>query len=114
MAIEKHPWVVTPDPADGALKLWRRSVALAVDLLRRGKIQPIGSVTLTANAATTTLADPNIGGNSIILLDARTANAAAEEGAGTLYKDAPGDGSIVINHANNVQTDRTFQYVVLG
>jgi len=31
-----------------------------------------------------------------------------------LYFDAPTDGSVVINHDNNANTDRTFNYVIVG
>lgn len=68
-----------------------------------------GSVTLTANSATTTLTDPRIGINSAVLLIPTTANAAAE--APYIAVTA---GSCTINHANNAQTDRTFRYAIVG
>jgi DNA-binding beta-propeller fold protein YncE len=46
----------------------------------------------------------------------RTANAAAELAAGTMYiTDANmGNGTFTVIHANNAQTDRDFRYAVVG
>lgn len=79
---------------------------------RRGRLNNGGEVTLTAGAATTTITDPLITTNSVIYLMAMTTNAAAA--LGTMYFDAPAAGSVVVNHANNAQTDRTFRYGVTG
>ena len=91
-----------------------RKVSLAVNNILRGKTNNTGAVTLTESSATTTLLDIRIGINSVILLQPTTANASAEIGAGTIYFDDPGNGSVVINHANNVQTDRIFKYAIIG
>jgi hypothetical protein len=93
---------------------WLRDVRDVVNNIMRGKMNNTGSVTLTANSATTTLQDPRIGGGTVVTLGPTTANAAAEIGNGTLYYNTPGSHSIVINHANNAQTDRTFNYVLNG
>ena len=45
---------------------------------------------------------------------AKTANAAAEIGNGTMYIGAVNNGAFVVTHANNAQADRTFLYVALG
>lgn len=92
----------------------QRSTADILNRLLRGKINSVGAVTFTlaANVATTTLSDVNIGGPSFIEFMPMTANAAAERA--TLYYDTPLKGSVVVHHANNAQTDRTFTYVVLG
>ncbi len=89
-----------------------REVATAINRLIDGHLNSTGSVTLTANAATTTLSDTNVGVNSLILLMPTTANAAAA--LATTYFNTPGKQSVVINHANNAQTDRTFSYLVIG
>lgn len=78
--------------------------------VRDGKLNNGGEVTLTANSATTTLTDSLITTNSVILLMPMTANAAVALGG--LYFSAPAAGSVVINHANNAQTDRTYKYTV--
>jgi len=91
-----------------------RKVSLAVNNILRGKTNNTGSVTLTESTATTTLTDIRIGINSVVVLQPTTANASAEIGAGTIYFNDPGDGTVVINHANNAQTDRTFKYAIIG
>lgn len=91
-----------------------RRIVTAVNNILRGKTNNVGTVTLTANSATTTLTDIRIGINSVILLQPTTANASAEIGAGAIYFGTPGDGTVTINHANNAQTDRTFNYAVVG
>jgi hypothetical protein len=75
-----------------------------------------GVFTLTASVATSTLTDDRIGFNSNIVLVPTTANAAAEIGNGTLYIAESGrvNGSVVITHANNAQTDRTFRFIISG
>lgn len=75
-----------------------------------GKTNNGGEVTLTAGAATTTISDILITTNSRVFLTAMSANAAAA--LSTTYFDVPTAGSIVINHANNGQIDRTFAYQV--
>ena len=71
-------------------------------------------VTLTVSAASTTINDPRIGGGSAIQLMPLSANAAAEIGNGTIWFAAPGSQSVVINHANNAQADRTFRMAIIG
>ena len=92
----------------------RRMLARAVGELRQGKIDARSSFTLTANQATTTLSDPNIGPDSVIAWHPTTANAAAEIGNGTLYVSSQGNETATLTHANNAQVDRTFKYAVLG
>src|SRR5207253_1321376 len=91
-----------------------RQVAAVVNRLGQGKLNCTGAVTLTANAASTTVTDPRATGSSVILLVARSANAAAEIGNGALYVSAGAKGSFTIAHANNAQTDRAFDYIVIG
>lgn len=93
---------------------WIREVAQIANSLRDGKINSTGTVTLTANAATTTLSDVRIGRTTKVLLTPTTANAAAA--VATTYPTYPNANTeaAVINHANNAQTDRTFTYSLLG
>jgi hypothetical protein len=93
---------------------WFGRVRDVVNNMMRGKLNCTGAVTLAAGAGSTLLSDARIGGGSVVLLQATSANAAAELGNGTLYFDAPGAGSVVIRHANNAQIDRSFTYVVIG
>lgn len=91
-----------------------RAVASAVNLLIDGKFNSTGSFTLTASTTTTTVADFRSGSNSVIIYTPLTANASAEVGAGTIFVSARNKQNFVITHANNVQTDRTFMYVLIG
>lgn len=81
--------------------------------LCKGHSNAIGSVTLNANATTTTVSAPTSSETSIPQLTPQTVNAAAEIGNGTLYVIA-GRESFTITHANNGQTDRTFGWYVAG
>lgn len=90
-----------------------RRVAQIVNQIVQGKaINCYGSVTLTASAASTTLTDKRIGVYSVILFCPTTANAATA--TGNLYVSAKGNGTATLTHTNNAQTDRTFDYVVIG
>ncbi len=90
----------------------RREIATVVQNIMQGKMNVVGSLTLAANAATTTLMDHRIGANSSILLMPTTSDAAAALGG--VYFTGFGDGTCTVNHANNAQTDRTFKYSVIG
>ena len=97
-------------------KLWLRNAALTINELAHGHSNNSGTFTLTASVASSTLTDDRIGFNSAIILVPTTANAAAEIGNGTLYISETGrvNGSAVITHANNAQTDRTFRFLISG
>jgi hypothetical protein len=84
--------------------------------LRKGKTENVGEVTLTANAATTTINDSRLSIQSVIVFDPKTANAATEIHSGTMYVLSANraEGVFVITHANNAQTDRSFFYAVIG
>ncbi len=69
-----------------------------------------GTITLDANQASTTFTDPHITPSSIVTLTPTTANAALEVGNGSLYISSVTDGAFTVTHANNAQTDRSFNY----
>ncbi len=89
---------------------------LSLQQLGAGRSNAVGTVTLTANVATTTVTDANCAVASSIHLMPTTANASAEQGAGTIYIATATilNGSFVITHANNAQTDRIFRYAIVG
>lgn len=91
-----------------------RQTAQAVNLLIDGKFNSTGTVTLTASAASTAVTDYRAGPDSVIVFTPTTANAAAEQGGGTMYLSARAKQGFTITHANNSQTDRTFLYIVIG
>lgn len=82
--------------------------------LFEGRSNAVGSFTLAANTASTTVAAPNCGAGCTVLAFPQTANAAAELGNGTIYIGTVNNGSFVVTHANNAQTDRVFRYAALG
>lgn len=91
---------------------WLRLIANAVNGMLQGKTLNIGTVTLTANSATTPLVDSRIGPKSFIGFMPTTSNAAGALSG--LYVTARGDGTATLNHANNAQSDKTFTYTVIG
>lgn len=93
-----------------------RRIYEVLQALRSGKTENVGEVTLTANAASTAVTDIRVSPQSVIVWHPRTANAAAEMAAGTMYvTDANmANGSFTVTHANNAQTDRDFRYAVIG
>ena len=95
---------------------WCRKLAEAIRAALDGKLETVSTVSLTANAATTTITDERIGPDTVIVLTPTTANAAAEIGNGTIYQTLPNAtaGSLVLNHANNSQADRTFGRLLVG
>ena len=71
-----------------------------------------GGVTLTPSASTTTVNFPTVSVSSMISLSPRTANAAAA--VPTTFITTVLNGSFIISHANNTQTDRTFDFSAVG
>ena len=86
----------------------------AVRELFEGRSNAVGTFTLAANATNTTVTAQNCGAGCAVLPCPATANAAAEIGNGTMYVGTISNGSFVVTHANNAQTDRTFRYAALG
>lgn len=99
-----------------AMPAWVKDIADIITAMQRGRGNNVGTVTLTANAATTTLTDARIAADSVVIIVPTTANASAEMGNGTLYISESNrvNGSIVITHANNAQADRTYRYAIMG
>ena len=78
----------------------------------QGKTNNTGTVTLTASSTTTTLTDPRIGAESVILFMPTTAN--AKTAAANLYVSARASGSATLTHASSANVDQTFGYCVIG
>lgn len=89
-------------------------IVRAIRDLFMGRSNAMGTVTLTANAATTTVIAPNIGDQSVIHLTPRTANAAAALATTYITAANTTPGQFIINHANNAQVDKTFGYSIQG
>ena len=95
---------------------WMRLISGVLNGAMQGKLNNGGTVTLTANQATTTVTDSRIGTDTKLVLVPTTANAAAEVGAGGLFQTYPNvtKEQAVLNHASNAQTDRDFRFALLG
>jgi len=107
--------LIPPPKSMQGIYEWIQKAWVSFNSMLSGKLNcTYPSFTLTANAAQTTLTDFRIGGSSVILFVPKTANAAAEIGNGTLILGEPVSGAVNVGHANNAQTDRTFDLVILG
>jgi hypothetical protein len=88
-----------------------RQVAEVVRGLMDGKSNNTGTVNLAVGGATTTtLNDPRIGYDSVILLSPVTVGASGY----AYYISANTKGSATITHAANVVAGITFKYIVVG
>lgn len=97
--------IVPPGGGDSAIRF-------AIQQLAQGRSNACGSFTLTANAASTTVTAQNCAAGSTPLLTPTTANAAAA--LATTFVGTVSNGSFVVTHANNAQTDKTFKYAAIG
>lgn len=86
----------------------------AIRQMMQGRDNAGGTVTLTANAATTTVSAPNCATGCGVFLQASTASAATEVGNGTIYISAVVNGSFTITHANSAVADRSFFWTARG
>lgn len=91
-----------------------QKIVFAINQLGQGRSNAVGSVTLTASAASTTVTAMTCGAGSTPVLTPTTAHASAEVAAGGMYVSAVANGSFTITHANNSQSDRTFLYAIHG
>jgi hypothetical protein len=94
-----------------------KKLILSLQQLAAGRSNAVGSVTLTPNAASTTVVPTQTGmiaTGSKVMLTPATASAATELGNGTLYVSAVGKDTFTLAHANSGVTDRTFHYAIHG
>jgi hypothetical protein len=91
-----------------------RKLGSLINNLLDGKHNATSTVTLTANSATTALADERIGVYTVIQFTPQSTNAATA--IGNLYQTFPNTTAkqAVLNHANNAQEGRTFGYSLHG
>lgn len=85
-----------------------------INQLAHGRSEVAGSVTLTPNAATTTVTNAVIPAGCFPQLTPASANAATEMGNGTCYVSAVAKGSFTITHANAATTGRIFHWYAPG
>ena len=118
MAIQPFLHLPTPPRFDSfdAVAIYMRRMLEALNAVRKGKIECVTELTLTANSATTTFTDSRLSVQSAVFFDPKTANAAAEIYGGTMYVLTAnrGTGVWTITNANNANADRTFQVIIIG
>lgn len=83
---------------------------MTVNAMLQGRSNATGMLTLQASAGTTTVLDPRVGPNSVVLLAPISANAADE----FPWVSHRGDGTFTVTHQNDPATDRIFAFAVLG
>jgi hypothetical protein len=93
---------------------WKRALGRWALEANQGHLANTGTVTLTANVASTTVTDARVGVGSFIGFMPTTASAATEFGAGTLFVSTQGKQTFTITHVNAATADRTFRYAILG
>ena len=101
-----------PGDSIESVKTWVLEAAASINRHNTGKFNVTLDVTLTANAASTTITDARISADCALVLSPKTSNAAAA--IGTTYVSSQTSGSAVLTHANNAQTDKTFRIAILG
>ena len=118
MTVPSFPGVDLSYPAStlDALTQRLRLMASVVNRINSGKVNVVVEVTLTENVASTVVTDSRLTPFSGVFFDPKTANAAAELAAGTMYATSANrrKGEWTITHANNSQTDRDFNMVILA
>lgn len=91
----------------------RKMAEMLTDRVNRGKINCTKtSVTLTANATSTTLIDERLGAYTYIDFMPTTANAAAAKAS--IYITNQLKGQCTINHASSANVDQTFTVVMFA
>lgn len=95
-----------------------RSVNDVVSGVMLGKTNNTGTCTLSANATTTTVSLPKgiLGPYTQVVFTPTTAHAATEFGAGSLYVSSRdvANAQFTVTHTNTADTDKIFQYVLVG
>jgi len=110
MAIERrqnHVALSNPDDV-----IHRREIAQGVNNALDGILNSTGTVTLTENITTTVILDQRIGVDSYIKLSPTSANAAAI--VASIYISSKGKKTATVTHTSDANTDKTFDYLIIG
>jgi hypothetical protein len=110
MTVSSYPVPPTDNPDEDR---HRRQIVQAIELLMHGKSNNVLDVTLTANAAATTVSDARIGVTTFPSPVAVTANAAAIDPPYVVDSNRV-NGSFILVHANDSNADKTFKLYLLG
>lgn len=90
----------------------RKRMAETINGLRDGKLDAVGTFTLTPSSTTTVVADNKFDANMVPLLVPLSANAAGALSG--LYVSSRGKGTFTLTHASTAAVDKTFAYARLG
>ena len=91
---------------------WLRLCAGAVNNMLQGHLNnTLLNQSLAVSASSTTITDPRISLNTVVVAMPLTADAT---GALATMAFACTNGAMTITHANNTQADRTFNFAFLG
>lgn len=102
---------------DAATKSWVKNIAEVLNGVLKGRQNVILTITLAPGESTTVIEDARIGPFSGLFLQPLTSHAA------TAFFTAPfvladlstqKQGSVTFDHANNGQTDKTFNLLIIG
>jgi len=95
-----------------------RGVNVVVPGIMQGRTNNTGTVTLTAGATTTvvSLATGRLGPYTQVMFTPTTVSAATEFGAGKLYVSSRNvdAAQFTITHTNTADTDKIFQFALIG
>ena len=89
-----------------------RDLVRAVKAILNGNINSGGSVTLTQSATTTVINNRLIGSDSRIILCPTTSTAAT--GLDKVHYSYTAEYQITLTHDSTADTDRTYNYILLG
>lgn len=103
---------IPESPSDLGEPSWRVMIARAVNLLLKGKVNAVTTLTLNVSATSTTLTDDRVGPASHIALTPLTSSATALDIAP--YVSARGKGSATISHGSSPASDLNFSVLILG
>ena len=100
---------------DAASVSWVKNLAEVVNGILKGRQNVVLTITLAAGAAATVVDDARIGPFSGLFLQPMTSHAAAALYSATsvLVTDQK-SGQATFSHANNAQTDKTFNLLIIG
>jgi hypothetical protein len=101
-----------PERATGSMEAWVVQIARTLNLVLRGKVNAVTSITLTANATSTTLIDDRIGASTYVALVPLTSSSTAIDIAP--YVSARTRGSATIAHGSSPADDLEFSVLLIG
>ena len=111
MTISEYPIPPTDNPDE---EKHRRQIAQALQLSQAGKNNNIIDVTLRASQTTTTVSDARIAFTTFPWPESVTANARAIASGPYVIDSGRVNGSFILTHASDANTDLTFKLLLGG